>query len=75
MSEFQPLTWDKDDLAFAIQIIEEANTVMSDVLTGMAIINQKPKLLDTLRHNIQRIYQALKKQKGVNETLTIRLRW
>ena len=35
LSEFQPLAWDQEDIAFAIDIIEEADGIMQDVNAGL----------------------------------------
>ena len=53
MAEFQPLAWDKDDLAFAIEIIEEADTIMGDAMAGLAFLTQNPDVLQDLQCNIQ----------------------
>lgn len=73
--EFQPLSWEADELAFAKAIIEEAEQIMSDVLAGMALLTHHPEILTALQHNIQHIYKALEKQKGKQHELSIRLAW
>ena len=73
--EFQPLSWEADELAFAKAIIEEAEQIMSDVLAGMALLTHHPEILTALQHNVQRIYKALEKQKGKRNELNIRLAW
>ena len=73
--EFQPLSWEADELAFAKAIIEEAEQIMSDVLAGMALLTHHPEILTALQHNVQRIYKALEKQKGERNELSIRLAW
>lgn len=60
--EFQPLSWEKDEFEFAVAIIEEANSIMSDVLEGMGFLSSQPELLATLQHNVQRIYKAIDRQ-------------
>lgn len=64
MGEFQPLSWDKDDLAFAIEIIEEADGIMADALAGLAFLTSQPELMKALQNNVQRIYKAINRQKG-----------
>jgi len=73
--EFQPLSWEADELVFAKAIIEEAEQIMSDVLAGMALLTHHPEILTALQHNVQRIYKALEKQKGERNELNIRLAW
>jgi len=75
MSEFQPLSWEKDELAFAIDIIEEAEGIMSDVLAGIDFLSSQPNLLTALERNIQSIYKALDKLKGKKDEPRIRLAW
>jgi len=58
LSEFQPLSWDADDIAFAREIVEEADGIMADVHAGLEWINQHPAALEALAHNIQKIYQT-----------------
>lgn len=75
LCEFQPLSWEKDELAFAIDIIEEAEGIMSDVLAGLEFLSSQPDLLTALERNIQRIYKALDKLKGKKDEPHIRLAW
>ena len=49
----QRLAWDKDDLAFAIEIIEEADTIMADAMAGLAFLTKNPDVLQDLQCNIQ----------------------
>lgn len=62
MCEFQPLTWDKDDLEFAVAIIQEANEIMPEALKGLAFLQSTPEVFAALRDNVRRIYKALSKQ-------------
>lgn len=57
MVEIQPLSWDADDIAFAVEIIEEAEAIMADAMAGLEWINQHPTALEALTHNIRKIYQ------------------
>lgn len=62
MSSVQPLEWEAADIAFAREIIEEADGIMQDVATALDWISQRPALLETLRRNIHQIYQKKGKQ-------------
>lgn len=62
MCEFQPLSWDKDDLEFAIAIIQEADEIMPEALKGLAFLQSTPEVFTALGDNVQRIYKALSKQ-------------
>lgn len=57
LSEFQPLSWDTEDIAFAREIVEEADGIMADVHAGLEWINQHPAALEALAHNVRKIYQ------------------
>ena len=75
MCEFQPLSWDKDDLEFAIAIIEEANVIMREVQAGLAFINNHNRLLIALQHNVHLIYQKMSRQNDKHEQPNIQLKW
>ena len=75
LAEVPPLSWDADDIAFAKEIIDEADTILSDVLAGLEFLNEQPDLLDVLQQNVRRIYKAINKRKGKHNGLHIRLAW
>jgi hypothetical protein len=58
MSSVQPLSWDADDIAFAREIVEEADGIMVDVHAGLMWISQNPTSLEVLSRNVQKIYQT-----------------
>ena len=62
MCEFQPLSWDKDDLEFAIAIIQEADEIMPEALKGLVFLQSTPEVFVALDDNVQRIYKAISKQ-------------
>lgn len=75
MGEFQPLSWEADDLVFAIEIIEEADGIMADALAGLAFLTSQPELMKALQHNVRRIYKVLAKSKGKSDEPRLRLAW
>ena len=75
MAEIPPLTWDENDLAFATELIEEANGIMGDVTAGLTLLETTPILFSALEANIQRTYKTIAKQKGKQDELRIRLEW
>jgi hypothetical protein len=75
MAEIPPLSWDENDLAFAIELIEEANGIIGDVNAGLTLLEATPILFTALEANIQRTYQTLAKQKGKQDEPRIRLEW
>jgi hypothetical protein len=56
LSEFQPLSWDREDIAFAREIIQEADTIMQDATAGLEWISQNPTAIEILSRNIRKIY-------------------
>lgn len=75
LSEFQPLSWDADDIAFAREIVEEADGIMADIHAGLAWINQHPAALEALQHNVRHVYKAVNWQKGRQCEPNMRLTW
>lgn len=74
LAEIPPLSWSVDDIAFAVELIEEANGIMRDVQMGLDLLKTTPDLMTTLERNIAHLYRELKK-KGKLDERTIRLEW
>lgn len=74
-SNVQPLSWDVDDIEFAIEIIEEADGIMQDVHIGLEWINQHPAALEALQHNVRHIYKTIEGRKGRRNKLRLKLAW
>ncbi len=75
LAEIPPLSWDEDDLAFAIELIEEANGIIQDVNAGLERLESSPDLLAALSAHVKHIYKVLSKQKGKKDEPRIRLEW
>jgi hypothetical protein len=75
LAEIPPLSWDENDLAFAIELIEEADGIMQDVTAGLKLLEDNPPLLAAMSDNIKRIYKTIAKQKGKKDEPRIRLEW
>jgi hypothetical protein len=75
LAEIPPLSWDEDDLAFAIELIEEADGMMQDVNAGLKLIEENPALFSALETNVRRTYKAIARKKGKNDEPRIRLEW
>ncbi len=75
LAEIPPLTWDQDDLAFAIELIEETSDMLRDVTAGLKWLEEHRQLFDRLKHNIQCIYRAIAKQKGKRDEPKVQLKW
>jgi hypothetical protein len=75
LAEIPPLTWDQDDLAFAIELIEETSGMLSDVNAGLKLLEEQPHLLEALADHVKHLYRILAKQKGNKNEPRIRLEW
>ncbi|MCI0712396.1 MAG: hypothetical protein L0154_19735, partial [Chloroflexi bacterium] len=75
LAEIPPLSWDEDDLAFAIELIEEANGIIQDVNAGLERLESSPDLLAALSANVKRVYKTIAKMKGKKDEPRIRLEW
>lgn len=75
LAEIPPLTWDQDDLAFAIELIEETSGMLSDVNAGLKLLEEQPHLLEALADHVKHLYKILAKQKGKQDEPRIRLEW
>ena len=75
MADMQPLSWEPDDLAIAVEIIQEADGIMADALAGLAFLTSQPELMKALQHNVRRIYKAIANVKGGKHDPHIRLAW
>ncbi|MCK6580537.1 MAG: hypothetical protein L6Q98_20795 [Anaerolineae bacterium] len=74
LGEIPPLSWSPDDIAFAVEMIEEAGGMMQDVTAGLDILKSAPDLMAVLERHIAILYRELK-QKGNLDEHAIRLEW
>lgn len=74
LAEIPPLSWSTDDIAFAVELLEEADGIMRDVQMGLELLKTTPDLMAALERNIAHLYRELKK-KGKLDERTIRLEW
>ena len=74
LAEIPPLSWSADDIAFAVELIEEADGIMRDVQMGLDLLKTSPDLMAALERNTAHLYRELKK-KGKLDERTIRLEW
>ena len=75
LAEIQPLTWESEDVAFAMELIEEANGILLDADAGLKLLETQPRALQGLTDNVKYIYQKLTKKKGKQREPHIRLEW
>jgi hypothetical protein len=71
--ELQPLSWSADDIAFAVEMIEEADSIMTDAMAGLKHLITSPDLLAALERNIAHLYRELKQKGKLDDR--IRLDW
>lgn len=67
LSEFQPLAWLPDDIAFAIEMIEEADGIMQDAVAGLEALKTMPELRQGISDNAKRVSEEIN-QKGKSQT-------
>jgi hypothetical protein len=61
LSELEPLSWSTDDVAFAIELIAEADGIMNDVAAGLRSLTAVPGLITVLQRNISCLEQRGRK--------------
>lgn len=71
--EIQPLSWSADDIAFAVEMIEEADGIMSDAMAGLKHLTTSSDLLALLERNIAHLYHVIKQKGKLDDR--IRLDW
>lgn len=67
LSELQPLSWSAEDVAFATELIEEADGILRDVQAGIETLKASPDLMVALERNVAHLYCELKKKGKLNE--------
>ena len=71
----QPLSWSAEDVAFAIEIIDEANEIMASAERGIRLLHSQPDVMAALERNIKRLYRTIRKNGDAQKELRLRLRW
>lgn len=64
LAGFQPLSWEPDEFAFAVEIIREADELMAAAQAGLELIRADATLRQTLQDNIDRLYRFFARQTG-----------
>jgi hypothetical protein len=75
LCEIPPLSWSAEDIALAIEIIEEANEMMESVERGIKFLQSQQDVMTALERNIKRLYRAIKKNGDEQKELRLRLKW
>ena len=74
LSEIPPLSWSTEDIAFAIELIEEADSIMRDVQAGIETLKAESTLRKALERNIAVLYLEFTKKGRIDER-HLRLDW
>lgn len=74
LGEIPPLSWSKEDIAFAVEMIEEANGILCDAMAGLDVLKTMPDLMAALERHIATLSRELKQKGKLNEH-AIRLEW
>ena len=75
LAEIEPLAWDVENVAFAIEIMTEADGILKDAAAGLVLLEAQPKAFHVLSENVDRAYRKLTHRKDKNREPHIRLRW
>ena len=75
LCEIQPLSWDTEDVAFAIDMITEAHRVLDDAEQAQTWLKLHPEAVKRLEANIQHTYRAVSQQKDQRTEIKMRLMW
>lgn len=75
MAEMQPLSWEPDEVDFALAIVAEADEIMQQAWAGLEWLTLQPRIFPALRENIRRVRRVLKKRGEKQSEPRIRLHW
>lgn len=76
LMDIPPLSWEPNDVAFAVDLTEEANGIMTDVNAGLQWLQTTPAAMAQLEGNLRHIFRKLKTMKGKQrDDLRIALEW
>lgn len=75
LAELEPLTWDEEEVAFAIEIIKEADSILKDVDLGLAVLKECPDAFAILTENVSRVRQRVDHRKEQNREPNVRVEW
>lgn len=75
LAEMEPLMWDEENVAFAIEIIEEADGVLKDVDAGLNVLETHPEAFRALSKNVTLVCRKLANRKEKYREPHVRLEW
>ena len=75
LSEIPPLSWSAEDVAFAIELIEEADGILRDVQAGIDHLKQSPEMRAALERNVRTLYTVLARHNGHRDKTNVTFSW
>ena len=75
LAEYQPMPWDEDNVAFAVEMIEEAEGILRDVDAGLKLLEADPDAFRALRDNVRHVCNRCTKGKEPDYEPRLRLHW
>ena len=75
LAEIPPLSWNTEDIALAIEIIEEAEEIIESAQRGIQFLQSQPDVMKALGRNIKRLYRAIEKNGDTQKEVKLRLKW
>lgn len=75
MMEIQPLSWEAEDVAFAVELIKEADGIIQEVKAGLKQLQENLALIVSLSDNVNEVYEAIAWRKDGLDTLLVSLKW
>ncbi|MBK8139506.1 MAG: hypothetical protein IPK52_27465 [Chloroflexi bacterium] len=73
LADLEPLSWSKDDVEFAIEMVAEADGIMADAMAGLAWLARSLEFLTAIKQNVACIRQTHKK--GKRNGSRVELEW
>ncbi|MCC6567523.1 MAG: hypothetical protein IT298_17335 [Chloroflexi bacterium] len=61
LADIEPLSWSPEDIAFAVEMIEEADEIMADAMAGLQHLLVVPQLLAALERNVMLVQKKGKR--------------
>ena len=71
LSEIPPLSWSTEDIAFAVELIEEADRIMRDVQTGIETLKAELSLIKALERNVAYLYSEPKRKGNLDKRTNV----
>lgn len=73
LADLEPLSWSKDDVEFAVEMIAEADGIINDAMVGLRWLQESQEFFKSLRQNVACIRHD--NGKGVNGEHAAKLEW